>query len=731
MIQDFHPRRLLPILTAGLVIGLLEIALATSFAALIFTGELSSYVPQGIGLALMGTILAGILLALFSSLPGTVGGNQDVSAALMAVVVAAIVAVMPAEATLQETFLTSVAAIALTTLLAAIFFLILGVFKLGALVRFLPYPVIGGFLAGTGWLLVTGAFYTMIDVPSDSTLFSLIMQTESLIYWLPGLILAVVMLFLLRRSDHFLIMPGLVLGGTLLFYLLAWLSGTSLAELGAQGFLLGPFPTEGFWQPLTPSDLAQVNWSVIASQAASLVTIFLVSSVALLLNVSGLELATKREIKSLRELNVAGLANLASGVVSGLINFQQLSLSALNFKSKAGSRLVGLIAAGLCALVLLFGAAAFSLVPSVIVSALLLYLGLSFLYEWLVDGWFSMPKIDYFIVVLILLATVTIGFLEAVALGFLVAVVLFVVGYSRIDVVRQEWTDATYHSRVTRSRRQRQILQQEEEQILILELQGFIFFGTADNLLKRIRRRIEDPELPQPRFVLLDFRRVTGLDSTATLSFTRMQHLAESKTFILIYAGTSAQVRRQLEHSAGRDGQDMARFSSSLEQGIESCENQILQKAGLDATDQALSLSAQLAEILPDAADLSALLPYFEELKVDAGYCLIRQGNPSQDLYFVQDGQVTAVIGLEEEDPVRLETMGGGVVGEVGFYLGNERTASVVTDVPTTLYRLSRESLQQMEKENPQAAATLHRLIAHLLSERVTHLVKTVSALER
>jgi SulP family sulfate permease len=731
MIQDLHPRRLLPVLTAGLVVGLLEIALATSFAALIFAGELSSYVPQGIGLALMGTILASILLALFSSLPGTVGGSQDVPAALMAVVVAAIVAVMPAGASSQEKFLTAVAAITLTTLLAALFFFGLGVFKLGALVRFLPYPVIGGFLAGTGWLLVTGAFHTMVDVPQETTLFSLIMQPEKLIYWLPGLILAVVMLLLLHRSDHFLLMPGLVLGGTLLFYLLAWLSGTSLAELGAQGFLLGPFPTESLWQPLTPVALAQVNYSVIVSQAASLATIFLVSSVALLLNVSGLELATKQDLKLNRELSAAGLANLASGIVSGLINFQQLSLSALNFKSKANSRLVGLIAAGLCAAVLLFGAAVFSLVPIVVISALLLYLGLSFLYEWLVEGWFRMPKIDYLIVVLILLVTATIGFLEAVTLGFLVAVLLFVVGYSRIDVVRQEWTEITYHSRVTRSHQQRQILQQEEEQVLILELQGFIFFGTADNLLKRIRWRIEDPERPQPRFVLLDFRRVTGLDSTATLSFTRMQHLAESKTFILIYAGTSAQVRRQLAHGVAGGEQDMVQFFSSLEQGIESCENQILQQAGLDAMDHSPSLSAQLAEILPDAEDLSELLPYFEEIKVDAGYCLIRQGDTPQDLFFVQDGQVTAMIGLEKGEPVRLETMGSGVVGEIGFYLGNERTASVVADVPTTLYRLSRDSLQQMEKETPQAATTLHRLLAHLLSERVTHLVKTVGALER
>jgi SulP family sulfate permease len=126
LVKEFNPRRLLPILTSGLIAGLLEIALATSFAALIFAGELSSYVPMGIGLALMGATLSMTLLALFTSLPGSVGGIQDVPAAFMAVVVAAIVTAMPAGATSEETYVTAVAAIALTTLLAAVVFVVLG-----------------------------------------------------------------------------------------------------------------------------------------------------------------------------------------------------------------------------------------------------------------------------------------------------------------------------------------------------------------------------------------------------------------------------------------------------------------------------------------------------------------------------------------------------------------------------------------------------------------------------
>ena len=89
------------------------------------------------------------------------------------------------------------------------------------------------------------------------------------------------------------------------------------------------------------------------------------------------------------------------------------------------------------------------------------------------------------------------------------------------------------------------------------------------------------------------------------------------------------------------------------------------------------------------------------------------------------------MLNVEEGAPVRLAPMGCGVVGEIGFYLDYERTASVITDVPSTIFQLSRARMQQMEAENPQAAANMHRVIVHFLSERVAHLVKTVGALER
>ena len=119
--QDFTSTRFLPGFTSGLVVGLIEVILAISFAALIFAGELSGYVSNGIGIALIGAIITGVAVALITSLPGTVAGNQDAPSAILAVMAAGIVASMPGGVSGIETFATVVVAIALTTLLSGIF----------------------------------------------------------------------------------------------------------------------------------------------------------------------------------------------------------------------------------------------------------------------------------------------------------------------------------------------------------------------------------------------------------------------------------------------------------------------------------------------------------------------------------------------------------------------------------------------------------------------------------
>jgi CRP-like cAMP-binding protein len=91
---------------------------------------------------------------------------------------------------------------------------------------------------------------------------------------------------------------------------------------------------------------------------------------------------------------------------------------------------------------------------------------------------------------------------------------------------------------------------------------------------------------------------------------------------------------------------------------------------------------------------------------------------------------VSSRLRLADGRELRLRTMGpGAVIGEMGLYLGQPRSASVVTDQPTHLYCLSAVALETMHRETPAMAAGFHRFVASLLAERLAHANATLQTL--
>jgi SulP family sulfate permease len=724
---DFRREHLGVGLLAGLIIGILQTAQAASFATLIFSGPLAEDLPRGIGLALFSATVGLIVTALLSSLPVVIGGAQNVPAAILGVTAAALVAGI----TSQEARVTTVlAAIVLSTLTAGLFLLGLGLFKLAGLVRFLPYPVVGGFLAGTGWLMLTGAIGSMAGMPLQLDTLPALLEPEVLVRWLPGLLLGILILLLSTRFRHYLLLPGIIVAIVAGFYAVALATGTSVAELSANGWLLGPFPEQGIWQPLMPDELASVDWVALRYQVPNLLAAVVMSAIALLLNASALELSLKRDIDMNREMRASGWANLISGLGSGLISYQQLGLTTLNSQFGVSTRWTGLFAAAVTAGTLFLGAGALALLPRLVFGAILVYLGLTFLRQWLILSWAQLPRVDYAIVVLILVVIAFFGFLVGIAVGIVATVIMFVVNYSGVNVVKHALSGTTYRSRVTRPPHQVELLDQAGQLLTILQLQGFLFFGTAHNLLEQARAQLAPTDGQAYRFLLLDFSRVTGIDSTALLSFSKTRQLAQSSHLTILISGMTPVVRQQLEAGDFIDDEVVLPFDT-LDQALEWCEDQLLIAQGCQPGDPLPPLRRQLIDLAGDDAAVDVLLRYLERLEVPGGTMVMRRGDPPDALYFIESGQVTAQLVREDGRRVRLETMlGGRVVGELGFYLGRTRTADVVTEAPSVIYRLTTAALRQMEADDPEAASTFHRLIIRLLSERVTHLVGTVDAMQ-
>lgn len=732
LVDGNRPSHFLPILTNGLVAGLLEIVVVVSFGALVFSGGLSPSMGHGIGLTLLAAAINLAFIALLTSLPGTIGGSQDLPAVIFAGVAASIAQSLAGSAPSEEIFFTVVAAIGITTMATGACLLALGHYRLGRLVRFLPYPVMGGMLAGTGWLLSVGAISTMTDAPLGLSLF----QGDELLRWLPGALFAVALLWSYERSAHAMLIPGMVLGGVLLFHTVMLMAGIDVAEMSAQGWLLGPFEEGSLWRDWSLGDLAQVHWWTIVEQGATLATIPVLSAVALLLNATGLEVAVERDVDLDRELKSAGVANLFTGAAGGYIGFQELAISAMNYRVGATSRWTGLVAALVCVAALFEGAPLMSLFPRAVLGGLLMFLGLSFLFEWVWRSRLTLPRSDYAVVIVILLSTALLGFLEAVAIGLALAAVLFVVHYSRVDVLRQTLSGANFHSRVIRAPSQREALRKLGDAICVLRLQGYLFFGTATRLLEQVRRRLNASDLPAMRFAVLDFHHVTGVDTTITLTFKKLSKLTEPRQITLVVTGASATVIAQLARAGLREGEGY-HLLSNLDSGLEWCESQLLDDTPeIQARQDAdMPVREVLANMLSHPNLVECLLNYLQREDLMAGQRLMRRGESPDNLYVLISGQLTAQHEQTDapgREPLRLSTQRGAqVVGEIGFYLGQPRSADVIADEPSVVYRLSAEALRRMELHDPQLASELHRLIVRQLAGRVTHLTDAVSALAR
>jgi SulP family sulfate permease len=246
-------------------------------------------------------------------------------------------------------------------------------------------------------------------------------------------------------------------------------------------------------------------------------------------------------------------------------------------------------------------------------------------------------------------------------------------------------------------------------------LHGYVFFGTANVLLERIRAHAESAD-GAIRFLILDFRRVTGVDASAVLAFDKVIQLAEAHRFVVVFSDVPSRVRDRLRHGGlAADAVDL-RFERDLDHALQWCEDRLLRGVTLDAAEDG---SAGTAAIPSDLA--SRLLPWMERLEVPAEAVLVHQGAPSDDVFVLRSGRLRVEMRTSSGQRVRLRTMlPGTVVGEIGLYVGSPRTADVVSETGCELLLLRRSTLTRLEAEEPALAADVHRWFATILARRLT-----------
>jgi SulP family sulfate permease len=665
----------------------------------------------------MAAIL-GIFMSLFSSYAGMIAIPQDRIAPIVALMASIIIHEMPGAAP-ELVGITVLAAIASCTLVVGLVLFFLGARRLGNIVRFTPYPVIGGFLAGSGWLLLTGSFRVVSGQNFSFLEWNDIVASGVWEAWIPCALFGTIAYFSVRYSRHYLTLPSLVFFSGLVFY--AWLgfSHHSLESARLRGWILGAPPGGGLGELRFLPSLLHADWLVVFNQYGSLIALLLTSIVSILLNTSALELAADEEIDLNQELRAAGMANVVGGFAGGMIGFQSLSLSALPLDMGVKSRLVGLFSAAACLLLLWFGTDLLGYIPKFILGGILFYNGFAFLTQWVYDAYFRLIREDYLLVVLILAIVAVAGYLNGVGAGIIIATVLFVLKYSSVNLISNTLSGDSHHSTVDRSPMEARLLNHEGGQVHILRLKGFIFFGSADK------------GLPRLGYLILDFQHVSGLDTSGLVSLSKLSRLAQKTGFIIVAASVPVDIQNSFR-GAGllEEGPGQVRLFRDRDFGIEWCENEILKKSLPEVKKESKSLPQILRDFHPWRVDTSTLLQYLVRVEVDKNHYLILQGDPSQELFFIESGRVKVIVELDNGRTMRVRTMGAGtVVGEIGLYLDQQRVASVVTEDPCVIYRLRVEALHKMEQENPALASAFHEFMVRVLAERVTQQNRTLRAL--
>ena len=721
---SLQPAVLLRSLLASATIWLLMASAMPSYASLIFHGKLAGYFAAGLGITLVSQIIIISITSIFCSDHTTLVIPQSPTAVIQGLIASSVAAAAPADMPPEALFPLVYWITALSALLTGGFLLLLGFARAGDLVRFIPYPIVGGFLAGLGWLIFNASFGVVVDLRLSAESLPMLLEGGVMARWLPSALFALCALVLQARVKSPLVMPCLILASLVLFYAWASLFVGDANALDEAGWRLPIVPDALNWQLLDFAAIGQLDLAMISASAGGILTLIVVHTLNVFFRAGAQELVIGREMDFNRECAVNGMANAVSGVAGGgIVGYHAPASSSLVEIMGVYGRLVGLFLALMFGLTLAFGSALFSLVPRFLPAGLLMFFGLQFMKDWLLESWFKLPRQDYLTVLIIALATALFGLLSGIAVGTVVAILLFLVEYSRIDVIKQELSGGVHRSNVDRSYAENQFLQVEGESILIMRLQGFVFFGTAYRFYEHIRSLIADEERGALAYLILDFKAVRGFDVSTINDFKKLKRLADRNDISLVISDLLPHLQQLLEVGGiiEADAHGSQLFDD-LDHALEWCENTML--AGvchLTAGDQVTVVQQLSQHAMIDSRDVDALAHYLERIETQVGDVVCRQGEASDSMYFIESGRVDVLLGGEGQEVLRLRSMTAGTVfGEVGFYLQQARGASIAVTEAGVLQKLSFEALQEMETADPRTASALHVFITCILSDRLT-----------
>jgi len=711
---------------SGAVVALETVAIVLTLGLLAFA-PLGASAPLGIAAAFAAVIAGGLVYALLGSVASPSAGPTSATALILAGLVGQLVRDARFDLHSAHGLAMLLAMVASSVVLMGLFQILMGLAGLGRLARFVPQPVLAGFMNGVALLILFSQIPILLGLPALARLTDLagLSQAQPLAL-LVGLATAgTVWLVQWKWSRASSSLLGMAVGCLLFVVLLASFPGLHLGDV------VGPLP-QGLVRPDALQPLADSGtWTLLRDHGKAVILTAVVLAVIGSLESLLVALATDQSAHSQhdtgRELRALGAANMVSGLCGGLPLVISNARCVLLLRKDAGGRGPALASVIAFAVIYAVGGPWLAMLPKVVLAGIMVTIAVALSDRWtrqLVRQWLSgerAPDLRHSLVVvaLVCLVTVWFGFVAAVGIGSLLAMLIFISAMNR-SLIRGRFSALERPSRRIYGPLQASLLQVARQRVVLIELEGALFFGSAERLTTEATALA-----PDCRCLVLDLGLVSMIDASGAMLLQQLSHQLEHRGVSLLLAGVSA------DNIRGKRLRIFGRFPASLPGGgradwwpdadraIEAAEQMLLTEAGVDATQTVVPLADTSLMRRLGGQQLERIKERMEVRYLGAGEALFRQGDPGDRLYVLTQGSISIIGG---NGPVRQRFVSfspGVMMGEMSMLDGAGRSADAIADCEAVVWSLTREAYEALVMDDPLLGERLTRNIAIHLAERL------------
>jgi SulP family sulfate permease len=724
-------------LAGGFAAALIAIPYAITLGLLAFAPLGAQYAALGVAAALVASVIANVVAALLPAARCQIMGPRASITVVFAGILAGLAAhpLMhgPHGASAPELMAAGFSILAIAGLLQVAFALS----GVGRVIKFVPYPVVAGFMNGIALLLILSQIAPALGLELGHPLAALLEQPAVI---KPGsLAVALIVLatvFLAPRLTRGVppLACGLLVGIPLHYFLAALFPG-------AVGPLVGALPQFNFEPGEAAAILAFVGaadlavWMQIVLPGALLLAA--VASLDGLLAAVAADGVTRGHHDSRKVLAGQGLSNLLGAAFGAVPIAANAHTRIGNFLAGGRTRLSVLFHA-LFMLAALVGLGPFiGLVPVAALAGIVFYIAWTLLDRWTrelarrlrgAERFRTELALNLLIVAAVALTLIAFNVMVAFAVGVAGAAVLLLVKLSGSPVRRV--LDGTMRmSLKIRTAQARALLQPLASQIRILELEGEIFFGTADHLKDAVER------LPEgTRYAILDFRRVHEIDASGARMLDVVAQIGAQRSLPILLSHIRPDDERGAYLRALGAGLavDPSLWFGDLDRALEWAEDRLLERARFEDAPERAPQDMPLFEAL-DPAERAQVLDGLERHELRHGEIVFREGEAGDRLYLIARGAVSIKVSLENDARARrLATFGSGVFfGEMAIVEGAPRSADAFAKGDrVVLYSLSATRFAELVAGHPATALKIYQSLARELAARLRSTSGALRALE-